>query len=129
MTRTFSYDDDYRLTETSYQYVDGNSWVSPFAAENTGASDGPLPVPHVSFPTRVTAQTQTYDHLGNMTRTTDDSNAFFDRSLGNVTQGQATAGPHQLRSASNRDLTPSSPRKGDLSVDYDAAGNVAALSC
>ncbi len=126
VSRSFEYDDLYRLTRAKYEYAGGaDTWTSPFAAENADPSKKPQPSPHVAFGQRgVKEQQYSYDRLGNTTRTTDDSNGFFDRSLGDVENGTTSAGPHQLRSASNRTLASASARKGDLSAHYDAAGNL-----
>lgn len=125
VSRAFEYDDLYRLTRAKYEYAGGSdTWTSPFAAENSDPSRKPQPSPHVAFGQRVKEQRYSYDHLGNTTRTTDDSSGFFDRSLGDVENGTTSAGPHQLRSASNRTLASASARKGDLSADHDAAGNL-----
>ncbi len=128
VTRTFEYDDLYRLTRTTYEYSEGSDvWRSPFDAENEEletAENEPRPSPHVDFNERVKEQRYEYDHLGNMRKTTDDAQGFFDRSLGAITQGSTTAGPHRLLTASNRSTAPSSTRKGDLDVEYDDGGNV-----
>jgi RHS repeat-associated protein len=123
VTRGFEYDGLNRLTRVTYGYAGGQSWQSPFAAENAGGG-GRKPAPHVSFSDRLTEQRFEYDHLGNMTKTTDDASGFYDRSLGVVTNGTATAGPHRLQTASNRVIAASSTRKGDLATAYDASGNL-----
>src|SRR5690606_15388629 len=116
-TRTFEYDNLYRLLRSSHQYPEGTDpWVSPFEAENTGESDEPSPSPHVGFNDRVIEQSYSYDHLGNTSVTHDDAQGFFDRSLGTVTNGSAATGPHQLLAASNR--ATDSPRQGDLDTAY-----------
>ncbi len=126
--RKFEYDDLYRLTRARYDCSGGgDAWISPFAGENADPSPSPQPSPHVSFAERVKDQRYAYDHLGNTILTTDDASGFLDRSLGNVSNGTSSAGPHQLTSASNRALSPTSPRKGDLSAAYDAAGNLVTL--
>jgi len=131
VTRKFEYDDLYRLTRATYHYPEGTDvWKSPFAAENADLEtvDGEArPGPHVSLANRVLEHRYEYDHLGNMSKTTDDASAFFDRSLGHTEHGAATAGPHRLQNASNRALAPSSSRKGDLDVGYDAGGSVTDL--
>ena len=131
VTRTFDYDDDYRLLHTEYDYGGGtDTWTSPFVAENASLAsveNEPRPSPHVSFNDRVLEQTHAYDHLGNIVGSTDNADGFFDRSLGAVTHGTATLGPHQLLSASNRVTASGSPRKGDLSASYDDAGNLTGL--
>lgn len=128
VNRKFEYDDIYRLTRVRYDNsAGGDAWTSPFAAENSDPTRQPQPSPHVDFQQRVKEQRYSYDHLGNTTRTTDDSSGFYDRSLGNIGNGAAAIGPHQLRNASNRNLSPTSPRKGDLSTEFDAAGNLTKL--
>jgi len=131
VTRKFEYDDLYRLTRASYEYAGGaDAWKSPFAAENAGLSTvagEPKPSPHTDFAQRVLEQQYEYDYLGNTQQTSDDGQGFFDRSLGAVENGAANAGPHQLQSASNRSLAPSSSRKGDLDAGYDASGNLTNL--
>ena len=128
VTRSFEYDDLYRLTRAKYDYPGGtDAWTSPFAAEHADPTRKPQPSPLVSYAARVKEQRYAYDHAGNTTRTTDDASGFFDRSLGDVVNGTPASGPHQLRAASNRTLSPASPRKGDLSAAYDAAGNLTNL--
>jgi RHS repeat-associated protein len=130
MTRGFQYDDLYRLIGTTYSRANGgttDTWKSAYDAEETSGSRQPQPSPHVAFTTGPTAQAYAYDYLGNFSQTTDDQAAFWDRSLGDVTTGTPTSGPHQIRSASNRSLAASSTRKGDLSASYDAAGNLQRL--
>ena len=128
VNRKLEYDDLYRLTRERYDYSAGSdAWTSPFAAENADPTKKPQPSPHVAFSGRVKDQRYSYDHLGNTIRTTDDVSGFFDRSLGSVENGTPTSAPHQLRAASNRTLAPASPRKGDLSASYDAAGNLKKL--
>jgi len=132
VTRKFEYDDLYRLTRATYQYSDGTDpWTSPYEAENNddpSVEGHPRPSPHVEFDERLLEQRYEYDYLGNTTKTTDDAHGFFDRSLGTVSNGTATAGPHRIQTASNRTLAPSSTRKGDLETAYDDAGNLTDLT-
>lgn len=132
VSRTMTYDDLYRVTEVKYGYPAGSDrWVSPYDAEDRGIDSSPQraqPSPHVSFESRVKEQRFEYDWLGNTVRTGDDASGFYDRSLGQVTNGTSATGPYQLRSASNRSSSPSSPlREGNLEASYDAAGNLAGL--
>ncbi len=120
--RAFVYDDLYRLVLTTNTYKNTNTWNSPFAAENNGAENAPLPAPHVSFATRIASQTYGYDWLGNTATSDDNSHGFYDRSLGTITNGSAATGPYRLTGASNRAVA--SPNRGDLSVAYDASGNM-----
>src|SRR5690606_20842887 len=56
-TRTFEYDNLYRLLRSTHQYAEGTDpGISPFEAENTGESDEPRPSPHVGFNDRVLEQ-------------------------------------------------------------------------
>jgi RHS repeat-associated protein len=128
VTRNFEYDDTYRLTRTTFDYPGGGDpWTSPFAAENMASSSGPEPSPHVEFSGRIEEQQHKYDHLGNITESADDQNGFQDRSLGTQEHGSPDLGPHQLLSATNRAIAPTSLNQGDLETGYDAAGNLTDL--
>jgi RHS repeat-associated protein len=128
VTRSFEYDDLYRLTRSVYEYPSGaDTWQSPHEAENEGRSDGPKPSPHVSFEQRIQEQRYQYDHLGNLIKTSDDAEGFYDRSLGLQQHGAAGAGPHQLVTASNRASAAGSARQGDLETKFDAGGNLTDL--
>jgi hypothetical protein len=54
-----------------------DSWQSPYDAENHDPTRV-QPSPHVAFDTRVKRQSYRYDWLGNMQRTTDDTDGFWD---------------------------------------------------
>ncbi len=127
VTRKIQYDDLYRATDVSYASPNGSdSWTSPFAAEDPGTSTDPrrgLPSPHISFPNRVMSQNFQYDWLGNTVLTDDDAHGFYDRSVGTVTNGTASAGPYQLEAA-----TGSGPRGGTLTTAYDPAGNLTSMA-
>jgi RHS repeat-associated protein len=126
--RTFFYDDLYRLSHVDYTYTGGSTWVSPYAAENGGATDPRLgkPVPQISYTNRIGSQDYAYDWLGNTSATDDDADGFYERSLGTIVN--STTKPYQLASASN-ETTPGSPinRQGNLATAYDAAGNLKRL--
>ncbi len=130
VTRKMQYDDLYRLTHIDYQYAAGDdTWISPFAAENTGASSQQdprraKPSPHVAFAKRVLSQSFQYDWLGNTMKTDDDAKGFYDRSLGTITNGTASVGPYQLQGASGGAY----PRDGALTTKYDDSGNLLGLS-
>jgi RHS repeat-associated protein len=127
VTRLFETNDLHRVTKVTYQYPGGSdSWTPPFNAENNDPTRLPRPGPQVSFPSRVKEQTFAYDHRGNITLAKDDTNGFWDRSIGTQTFGTATAGPDQLRTATNRTLTPAG-RTGALRTAFDAAGNMTGL--
>jgi RHS repeat-associated protein len=124
--RHMAYDGMSRVSQVDYVYAGGeDSWKSPYEHENlTPATQSGVmrPAPHVGFNTRVQSESYKYDWLGNNIQTGDDQNGFYDRSLGVTTQGTATAGPYQLKTASNRST--GSTRAGDLSTTYDDAGNM-----
>jgi RHS repeat-associated protein len=133
VTRKVEYDDLYRVTKVGYQYSAGDdTWVSPFEAENNGtggaATDTRMakPSPHVLFDKRVLWQTFKYDWLGNTTETDDDAKGFYDRSLGTVTNGTESAGPYQLKAASNS--ASGATRKGALTAQYDDAGYLVSMA-
>ena len=128
VTRTFEYDDLYRLTHTTYAYPGGSvdTWKSPFAAEDQTPT-AEQPSPHAAFSDRPTDQKFSYDYLGNLTTSTDDEQAFWDRSTGDRVHGGAGSGPNQVLSASNRVSSPATAFAGDLSAAYDLAGNLTDL--
>ena len=115
--RQMQYDDLYRLTQigSTYSNADGNApWRSPFEPEISAGDRHPVPLR--SLPTRVKQQTFDYDGLGNLTASSDDLSARYDRSLGgNLGYGTPTNGPNQLQSGEG------------LQVRYDAAGNLTEL--
>jgi RHS repeat-associated protein len=65
-----------------------------------------------------------YDWLGNSTQTDDDTHGFYDRSVGAITNGTASQGPYQLKSA----LGAVSTRDGSLTTGYDDAGNLTSMN-
>ena len=115
--RTMAYDDLYRLTrvDSTYKVPGGTApWVSPFANEISTVDRHPVPLR--TLPTRVTQQTFNYDGLGNLTASSDDLSARYDRSLGtNLGYGAPQNGPNQLQSGQG------------LQVRYDEAGNLTEL--
>jgi RHS repeat-associated protein len=129
VSRKMQYDDLYRLTRIDYLYAGGtDAWTSPFDAEDRGINPDPTRAsasPRVKFASRVQAQTFAYDWLGNTVATSDDAGGFYDRSLGTITNGTATAGPYQLKSAASATTGAST---GNLTAAYDAAGNMSGLA-
>jgi RHS repeat-associated protein len=127
VSRKVQYDDLYRATNVAYSYSGGTDpWTDPFSAEAGGVAPDPrlaVPSPHVTFTNRAESQSFQYDWLGNTTSTGDDANGFYDRSLGTVTNGTATAGPYRLTGANGGTGT----RGGTLSAVYDAAGNLSSM--
>lgn len=122
-TRQLQYDDQYRLKRVDY--TGNDDWVSPYDAEN-GDTTGQRtqPSPHVSFVKRVSWQTYAYDAVGNTTSSNDDAAGFYDRSLGTITNGAASAGPYQLKAAAQANGT----RAGELTAAYDDTGNLVSMA-
>jgi RHS repeat-associated protein len=114
VSRKMEYDDLYRLKRIDYQHTDGDAtWVDPFDAETVDPTR-PQPSPRRSFSSRVLRQTFAYDWLGNTIHTDDDQHAFYDRSLGPITNdGYAMTG-----AGSGSD---------NLVAEYDAAGHLVSL--
>lgn len=116
------YDDLYRLSRVEYQYPQGSDdWVDPFDAE-VSDNNRPQPSPRADFSgaKRPLWQTYAYDWLGNTLSTDDDAHAFYDRSLGTVTNDG-----YRLSAADN--ATKGGTRTGNLSASYDASGNLVAM--
>jgi RHS repeat-associated protein len=121
--REWKYDSYSRLTKTTYTYTGSNAWTAPFATENTDRTR-PQPAPQISYSSRIAEENFTYDWLNNLVSNTDDSNGFYDRSIGTATFGDATK-PHRMTAASNR--ATGSTRQGQLAVGYDDIGQVTAM--
>ncbi|HMA97768.1 MAG TPA: toxin TcdB middle/N-terminal domain-containing protein [Polyangiaceae bacterium] len=126
VTRTWDYDSYSRLTKTTYAYAgtSNTTWQAPFAPENASSELEPRPVNQVSYGSRIKEETFSYDWLNNLVANTDDSNGFYDRSVGTVSYADASR-PHRLTSASNR--ATGSSRAGELAVAYDDVGQVTAM--
>jgi RHS repeat-associated protein len=125
VTRKIQYDDLYRVKRLDYEYAAGDDdWTSPFASELAGSSDPRRapPSPHVSFSKRILWQTYNYDWLGNTSKTDDDAQGFYDRSLGTVTNDTANDKPYH---ATNDAL--GGTKTGNVDTVYDAAGNLTRL--
>ena len=122
-TRQLQYDDQYRLKRVDY--AGNDDWTSPYDAEN-GDTTGQRtqPSPHVSFSKRLSWQTYAYDAVGNTTSSNDDASGFYDRSLGTITNGTASAGPYQLKAATHASGT----RAGQLTAAYDDTGNLVSMA-
>jgi len=124
VTRKMQYDSLYRLSRIDYQYpqqaTGADPWTNPYKAELADPSR-PQPSPHADFTgeERVQWQTYQYDWLGNTQNTEDDLHAFYDRSLGEVTNEG-----YKLQSATNGSA---SSRQGTLNATYDDGGNLIAL--
>ena len=132
VSRAMQYDDLYRVVGVTYQYAGtaqpSDAWVSPFDAEDRGVHPDPRrakPAPRVGFAERVTGQTFAYDAFGNTTGSDDDTHAFYDRSLGVITNDAAHGRPYQLASAR---IDGSGAHTGHLDATYDDAGYMKGLS-
>jgi RHS repeat-associated protein len=129
VSRTMQYDDLNRVRQVTYSYPNGaDAWVSPFDAEDKGINADPRranPSPHGTFANRILRESFQFDWLGNTVATDDDAHGFYDRSLGTISNGLATAGPYQLTGASS---LPSAAAGQVTGVQYDAAGNLTAFT-
>ena len=120
VTKKMRYDSLYRLSRIDYQYGSGaDDWVDPYAAEVLD-NLRPQPAPRAKFAQgeRVQWQTYAYDWLGNTADTRDDQHAFYDRSLGTVTNDG-----YKLASAESQ----VGARQGELTTQYDSAGNLVSM--
>ena len=128
VARTLSYGDDYRLQSVAKTYAgfNGNDYTGPsdVFVSPYKASDGTrYPTPAVvSTGNRVRTQQYGYDWRGNVASSTDDANAFFDRSLGTVVNGAAD----RLTSAAFGPANGGA--SGSLATAHDAAGNLSSIN-
>jgi RHS repeat-associated protein len=123
VSRSYGYDDNYRLSKADFTYAGENSstvdsFASPYTPDEIDA--GTYPALLAPLPAdRPKDQTYSYDWRGNLTQSTDDSNAFGDRSLGAMTSGSpGSVGPDQLVSASF------AAGAATITTLYDGAGNL-----
>ena len=85
------------------------------------------------FDKRTLYQTFEYDWLGNTSRTTDDANGFYDRSLGRMANGDPGDAPYRIETAASESPRPvGGASTGDAETDwldakYDATGNMTTL--
>ncbi len=119
--QAYSYSDDYRLRTVASATANGSpdTWVNPYAYEESIGSA--LYSQPTSERDRFTQLTFAYDWRGNVSKSTDQPGGgdFFDRSLGNVV----------LASGTDRIARASTVITGHgLSTEYDAAGNLTALT-
>ena len=82
VTRNFEYDDLYRLTRTVYQYGGATDSLEVAVRRRKPERVGRAAEPARLVRTRPTEQKYQYDWLGNITQSTDDQQAFWDRSTG-----------------------------------------------
>ena len=141
-TTLIGHDSLYRVIAADFAYTQldgsrtdydaGSDWRSEYG--QTYASD-PMrqePAPMVADTTsanRVVSLTWSWDYLANQTSWTDDSHAFYERSLGAITNGNDESGqrPSAIYLASNIDLG-TGPGAGWVEVDYGDGGNVTAMT-
>lgn len=109
-SRQFGYDAFDRLNRVDYSRQGSLDPATSFGSP-------PSSLPSLKLPTRVVHQTFLYEWNGNTNQTTDNLSAFYDRSLGTISNGVAAAGPNQLISAGSQ-----------LSATYDPAGNLVNLT-
>ncbi len=120
VTRKMQYDDLYRLSRIDYEYPAGSdAWVDPYDAE-VSDNTRPQPSPRVQMSGRPLWQTYAYDWVGNTLGTDDDAHAFYDRSLGTVTNDG-----YRLSGADN--ASKGGSRTGHLDAQYDHAGNLVSM--
>lgn len=110
-TRSYTYDRLRRVTSVKTEYCCGGDDIVL-----NGFIDGALPPSRSDH--RVLNQTFNYDWQGNTITSTDDSNTFFDRSLGTITNGSESLFPNQLISAG----------ENKLRAYYDSSGNLQDLT-
>ena len=125
VTRQVKYDDLYRLRRVIYQNG-SDVQVSPFAFE--AASGDSSPVPMLALSKRVQTQLFSYDFLGDLISSSDDSQAFYDRSLGTVTNGIQN-NPNAIPGQDPDQVISAASGAGEnLAAHYDAAGDLEDLS-
>jgi RHS repeat-associated protein len=130
VTRRMEYDDLNRVTRVDYEYPGGyDTFTSPYAPEV--ASEVPdsrraTPPGHKLLSKRPLWHTYKFDWLGNTTHSDDDQHAFYDRSMGTISNGAGGSGgsvgkPYQMVAASQ----PTAANNGSIvNVGYDETGNV-----
>jgi RHS repeat-associated protein len=125
VSRQISYDDLYRVKSITYQNG-ADTQVSPFESEIAVGDISPVPMRTV--PKRVQTQLFSYDFLDNRTTSTDDAGAFYDRSLGTITNGIQQAPNPAAGQQPNQLISAISAAGEKLAAHYDAAGNLEDLS-
>jgi RHS repeat-associated protein len=128
VARDIQYDDLYRVIQVDYNYSEGSdTWVSPHAPELAGSTDPRRPSDFPSQivrPTRIQQQKFTYDWLGNLSRSSDDLNTLWDRSMGAMRTWTGTSMPYRFRDAGDRaDATWPGSDWADAPT-YDETGNI-----
>jgi RHS repeat-associated protein len=121
VSRIMPYDNFGRLQGVNYTYPTGTDpFVSPLEAEAQSGDTNVLPFAQPQGGIRPISQAYTYDWLGNVSKSLDDVADYWDRSIGVITSGTATAGPNRLVHAQT-------PSAGTVDATYDGAGNTVNL--
>jgi RHS repeat-associated protein len=120
ISATMTYDDRYRLKSVGYALAPSESTAQlpPFVPSDLAPIAFQVPAQ------RSKSQTFGYDNMGNVTSSSDDAVAMFQRSAGTATYGRLSSGgvvgPNQLARATSE--------VGSYSTAYDAAGNLTSVS-
>jgi len=127
VSRTMTYDEMYRIQSVAFAHG-ADPQTSPFEAEENASNGAPLP--RVIASQRVTAQSWSYDDLGNVKRADDDTYSAFDRGFGLGTMGSISASPEWQRKPNQLlgALPDAVGAQGALEAHYDAAGNLVDLA-
>lgn len=107
-----------------------SDWRYTAEASNEVDPMHPRPAPMMSTPPsdRVQALVWSWDWLGNMREWSDDAQQFYERSIGDITNGYDVAErPSALYLASNVDVS-SAHDRGWVELDYGVGGNVTAVT-
>jgi RHS repeat-associated protein len=128
--RWLTYQDDYRMWDASTSYIGsvadsagnasaGDVFEAPYTSDDGATYPTPTPV---STGLRVGDQSYMYDWRGSVLESSDDSNVFFDRSLGSVQYSNAD------RMSSCTMTSPDGTTSSSLATTFDAAGNLTSVS-
>jgi RHS repeat-associated protein len=146
-TVEITHDSLYRVVGALFHYStdlgddeddDASDWRTNAAASNAVDPMRPEPAAMVGSPSggnRVRSLVWEWDWLGNMTEWTDDAQQFYERSIGDITNGHdlgASARPSALYVSTNLDVV-TDGTGGWVEVDYDperggSGGNVTSLT-
>lgn len=157
--KTIDHDSLYRVAHVAFDYLqDDRTWgprdaATDYRSERTRINadqdshetadpmrSRPAPMLPSMPEERLADLTYSYDWLANQTLWDDDARSFFERSIGDISNGSDTASgpgadptyrPSALYVASNIRQSadvPLEPSNGWLDVDYGAGGNVVALT-
>jgi len=130
---TIGHDALYRVTgvEMDYGGADvGGDWRAEMAATygNDPMRTRPAPMLGAAPTGRVMSLAYEVDWLGNVQEWTDDAHHFYERSLGEVTNGAEVGGrPSAMYLAADLEGPPGS-RAGWVELDYGDGGNVVAMT-